>query len=430
MNGEHAARTALERMNHRSVAIAPHYSGLAADLRLMAEAEPEKEQREFLNRRTDLCSAYGFSTTEQRKPFAFADGFAIIPVCGSLINRFGSSWSYVTGYTFIRSQLALALGDDDVKAIIFDLNSYGGEAAGCFELSDDIFSARGKKPMLGVIDSNCYSACYAIGSALDRLVCTPSGGAGSIGVVAMHVDMSEYLSQVGVKVTFIHGGEHKVDGNPYEPLSDEVRADIQKEIDVSYDKFVSLVARNREIDASVVRDTQARCFRAEDALSLGLIDAIVSPSAAVKAFTDELLSGSNFQLSKEDTMSDAANKPDGAATEQVAATARTAERARVAGIMNCEQAAGRSKLANHLALETDLSIESAQAILAAAPAEVAPAAAAPAAAANPFKAAMDSSNHPQVGADGMKGEQGGAEMSAAEMILRAQSAATGVPFKS
>lgn len=434
---EQAARAALERMNMREVAVAPHYTGLPADLRQMAATEPEDGHAKFMTRRAEVCAAYGFNTASQSKPFAFADGFAIIPVSGSLINRFGQSWGYVTGYNFIRSQMNAALVDDDVKAIIFDLNSYGGEAAGCFELSDEIFAARGTKPMIGVVDSNCYSACYAIGSALDKLVVTPSGGVGSIGVVAMHVDMSKMLADWGITVTFIHAGEHKVDGNPYQALSEDVRADIQKGIDQSYDKFVALVARNRNIDAKVVRDTQARTYRADDALSLGLIDAIATPSQVVQLFFSELSSGSNLQLQKEDTqMSEATQKPDSAAAEQAAvqasaqaaAEARTAERTRVSGILNCEESKGREKLANHIALNTDMSVEVAKGLLAAAPAEAA-ATTAPAAAGNPFKATMDADQHPQVGADGGEGGAADAELSAAQLILRAQAAATGISVK-
>lgn len=414
---DHAARAALERMNCREVAIARHYTGLLSDLRQMSGTDPEEGQRAFLARRGELCAAYGFTDAPQHKPFAFANGLAIIPVSGTLINRFGQSYGYVTGYNFLRSQLNLALLDDDVTGILFDCNSYGGEAAGCFELSDDIHAARGRKPMVAVVDSNCYSACYAVASACDKIVVTPSGGAGSIGVVAMHVDMSKLLSDWGISVTFIHFGEHKVDGNPFQALPDSVKADIQAGVDASGEKFVSLVARNRKLDAKVVRDTEARIYRAEAALELGLIDAIATPVAAVQAFFSEL-SGST-QLAKEDPMSTEDQKPDQAATEKAAADARVAERARVSGIITCEEAKGRTQLANHLAMKTDMSVEQAKETLAAAPVE----AAAPAAG-NPFKNAMDNGQHPNVGVDG---GQGG-EQSAAAQILAAQSAATGVKF--
>lgn len=433
-----AARAALERMNLREVAVAASYSTLASDLRQMAATEPEEAQKKFMeHRRTELCAAYGFEESPQRKPFAFSSGVAIIPVSGSLINRFGQSYGFVTGYNFIRRQMTMALADEDVKGIVLDVNSYGGEAAGCFELSADIRKMRGTKPIIAVIDSNCYSAGYAVASAADKIVCTPSGGAGSIGVVAMHVDMSKMLKDYGVEVTFIHFGEHKVDGNPYEKLSPEVKKDIQKGVDKSGEMFVALVATNRNIDAAKVKATEARVYRAEEAQELGLIDTIATPSEAMQVFFGEL-TGSNQQLKKEDAMSASTEAtpgatnaaqatqqatqaaPDTAALEKAASDARVAERARVAGITGCDEAKGRSTLANHLAMNTDMPVEAAKAVLAASPAEAA--AAAPAATANPFKQAMDAGTHPNVGASASDGT----ELTAAQKILQAQAGYTGV----
>jgi len=422
---QHIARSTMERMNLRAVAVAPQHSSLLADLQMLASADPQTEQAALEARRAELCSTFGLAPSQQRKPFAFGNGIAIIPVHGSLINRFGSSYGYVTGYNFIRAQVAAAGQDEDVKGIVFDLHSNGGEVAGCFECAAEIPRLANGKPTLGVIDSNCYSACYAIGSALDRLVATPSGGAGSIGVVAMHVDMSKMLLDAGVKVTFIHAGDHKVDGNPYEELPEDVRADIQAEVDKTRDQFVALVSTNRQMDAKKVKDTEARTYRAEDALALGLIDAVVSPNEALQAFFGEL-SGSTHQPQKEDTMSAIEVKPEATQADlaKASADARAAERARYAGIINHAEAKGRESLASHLASNTEMSVEEAGALLAVSPKAAEPAAAA---AGNPFKNVMDADKHPQVGADTNVGS--GGEQSLAQQILQAQSHATGIKAK-
>lgn len=444
---DQAARAALSRMNMREQAVSPQYQGFAADLRQMAMTNPEEAHQAFMeSRRHELCEAYGFARSEQRKPFAFSNGVAIIPVSGSLINRFGQSYGYVTGYNFIRAQHNAAILDDEVTMIVHDHNSYGGEAAGCFELSDDIFASRGAKPILAVVDSNCYSASYALASAADKIIVTPSGGVGSIGVVAMHVDMSKMLNDWGITITYIHSGDHKVDGNPYEPLPKEVKADIQKGVDKSRGAFVKLVARNRGLDEKVIHDTEARTYRTEDALALGLIDAIAAPSAALQAFLDEsdVSDDSQSQLdNKGSSVTTAEQQAANAASASASATAtaRTEERARVGGIVGCDEAKGREALANHLAMNTDMSLESAKGVLAAAPTAAVPAAAEPAAAApaalaapaaaadaNRFKQAMDGGTHPAVGADGGGGGGDGEKEKPHLAILRDQEKATGVKF--
>lgn len=424
------ARQVLDRMNHRETLISvDHVASVMADLQLLSQADATEENKRFEARKGEMVEAYGFERSEVRKPFAFSNGIAVIPVHGSLINRFGASWGSVTGYNFIRAQMNAALVDDDVTGIVLDVNSYGGECAGCFELADDIFEMRGKKPIMAMVDSNAYSAAYAIASAADKIVLTPTGGAGSIGVVAMHVNLGPALEKMGVEVSFIYAGKHKVDGNPYEGLSDDVRADIQRGVDRSYDRFVSTVARNRGLDAQVVRDTEARTYRAEDAQDLGLIDAVASPSKAVSAFFNELQGSDDEQemkMDKDDTA--AAPAVQAQASAEGADQARSTERARISAILNCEEAKGNESLANHLAFATQLSVDEAKGMLSASkPAAAAQPAAQPAQPAatqpNAFKQAMDADQHPNLGADGTDG--GEDEESAAQFILKAQAAATG-----
>lgn len=451
------ARQAISRMNMSVVAMAVAFAGtFTADMAQLARAVPDDEKEKYMvQRRVELCAAYGFTSTEQKKPFAFSNGIAIIPLSGMLINRFGGCYGgYVTGYNFVRQQLALALADDDVIGIIFDCNSYGGEVSGCFETAQLIFEAREKKPSLAVIDSACYSACYALGSAAGRMIATPSGGAGSIGVVAMHVNMEKMLKDWGIDITFIFFGDHKVDGNPYEKLPPDVKKNIQSSINTTGKKFADVVAKHRNMDVQKVIDTQAQCYSADDALALGLIDAIESPEAAARAFLGELTgSTSSTTAMKGDKMSTTtepgapqtagtttaaapaaapaapaaaapAAAPAVASTDiatQVAAAVK-ADRDRMSAIRNCDEAKANPGLANHLA-ETGMSVDDAKAALKAA----GPAATTTAAAPNQFKAAMDGSQHPNVGGEG-GGDDSATGGSKADAILALHAKATGQKF--
>lgn len=420
-------RAVIDGLNMKAAMIAPHYTDMASVLQEYADADTALENAAWEARRNDLVQAYGFSSSQTDKPFAFSNGVAIIPVHGALLNRFSYSWGFVTGYNFIRSQFNAAMADDDVKLIVFDCNSPGGMVAGCFETADMIFEGRSEKPSLAVVDSSSYSACYAIASSAGRMVTTQSAGVGSIGVVAMHVNFGPALKDAGIEITFIHAGAHKVDGNPYEALSPDVKKSIQTSIDKNYATFVNGVARNRNLSAEVVRGTEAKTYDADDALALGLIDAVQSPSEAVAAYLDEL-SGSDdqqeFMMSDKTIQPGAEGQTSAIDEKQVAATARTAERERMAGILGCDEAKDKQKLANHIALKTDMSVEDAKVMLAAAASEAAPQAAASTGVEDSaFHRAMEASKHPEVGAGG--GEGGEQKQSAADRILAAQYAATG-----
>lgn len=383
-----------------------------------------------------LCAAYGLGTSDRSKPFAFASGLAVIPVWGSLLHRDNWCDQYGTGYDYISSRFSAAVADPDVKGIVLDVNSPGGHVRGNFELADMIFAARAVKPSLAMVDGMAYSGGYSIGSSATRMVSIPSGGIGSVGVVMMHVSVQELMSKWGVDINFIHAGKHKVDGNPFAALPEDVRERFQASVNKSYENFVSLVARNRGMDAEKVRATEALCYDADAALALGLIDAIQTPAEALAAFRQEL-DGSNTNPTQGVTKMENENEQQAGGVENVTANntaaapatpataeapskdAATAERERVAGIIGCEEAKGREALAQHFAFKTSMSVDDARAALAASPA------AAPSKPDNAFAAAMNSTENPNVGAGGA-GED--AQMSVSDRLLSAHAAATGIKY--
>lgn len=410
------SQQAMLRMNHSAVMVAVNKSSLQMDLQTLHAETPESGERKRAEVMESLCAAYGFDSKAQNKPFAFQDGVAIIPIHGSLINRFGQCYGYVTGYNFIRRQRDAAMADPDVTAIVYDVNSGGGEAAGCFELADESFALRGTKPTISVVDSACYSAAYALASTSDQVVVTPTGGAGSVGVYTMHVDMSKMLEDWGLNITLIHAGEHKVDGHPYAELPEDVRADMQKSVDATYNKFVESVARNRNLSVEAVKDTQARCYSADDALALGLIDSVASPIEAIRAFL-----GGPSEASNDETTGDSLMELN---------EAKQAERQRVGAIIGHPNAKGREAMATHLALNTEMSVDDAAALLAVAPVAHVEVVEKTEEAARPknekFVEAMNQDDHPNVGPDGKPIES--AEKSQAAELMEAFTAATGYDF--
>lgn len=410
------SQQAMLRMNHAAVMVAVNKTSLQMDLQTLHAETPESGERKRAEVMESLCAAYGFDSKAQNKPFAFQDGVAIIPIHGSLINRFGQCYGYVTGYNFIRRQRDAAMADPDVTAIVYDVNSGGGEAAGCFELADESFALRGTKPTISVVDSACYSAAYALASTSDQVVVTPTGGAGSVGVYTMHVDMSKMLENWGLEITLIHAGEHKVDGHPYAELPEDVRADMQKSVDATYNKFVESVARNRNLSVEAVKDTQARCYSADDALALGLIDSVASPLEAIRAFL-----GGPSEASNDETTGDSLMELN---------EAKQAERQRVGAIIGHPNAKGREAMANHLALNTDMSVDDAAALLAVAPVAHVEVVEKTEEAAKPknekFVEAMNQDDHPNVGPDGKPLES--AEKTQANELMEAFTAATGYDF--
>ena len=339
------------------------------DVHALAEAPPRDEASTVAA--GELCAAglSGSAGGGGGKPFPFAGGIAVIPVWGVLLHRDRYCDGWATGYNYIHSAFSSALADEEVKAIVFDINSGGGHVAGCWDISDLIFEARGRKPTLSLVDARACSAAYAIGSAADRMIATDESCVGSIGVLMMHTSYEKMLEQAGIEVTFIYAGKHKVDGNPYQDLPEDVRAALTASVEKTYEKFVSRVARNRGIDPEAVRNTEARVYDAEDAKTIGLIDDVMAPRDAFASFLSEVNSASTLTQEAK-TMSDQNNGTGGSNAPDentLRAEAATAEQNRIAGIINSDEAKGRESLANHFAFNTRMSADDAKAALAAAP---------------------------------------------------------------
>ncbi len=218
---------------------------------------------------------------------------AVIPVQGTLVQRAGwmDAMSGMTGYTAIRSMLDTALHDDRVQAIAFDIDSPGGEVAGCFDLADAIYEARGIKPLWAILDESAFSAAYAIASACDTITVPRTGGAGSIGVITMHTDISRAIDAAGMTVTIITHGDRKAEGTELLPLTPDVRARIQADINTLGEMFIATVARNRALAPDTVRDMQAGTFMGAQAVAQGLADTLAAPDMALSALLDSLSTG-------------------------------------------------------------------------------------------------------------------------------------------
>ncbi|WP_175760537.1 S49 family peptidase [Burkholderia anthina] len=224
------------------------------------------------------------------RPYEVWEGIARIPIQGTLVHKLGTlhPWSGMTGYDGIRALLSLAMEDPEVRAIVLDIDSPGGEVAGCFDLADSIYEARGQKPIWSILTESAYSAAYAIASASDRIIVPRTGGTGSVGVICMHVDFSKALTQSGIDVTLIHYGDRKADGNEYSPLSKDARARVQADVNTMGELFVETVARNRSLTAARVRSTQAGTFLGAAGVEVGFADAVMAPDEALASLLVEL----------------------------------------------------------------------------------------------------------------------------------------------
>ena len=237
----------------------------------------------------DLAAPVGY-TPAVREPTPASGKVAVIPIHGTLVRRTSGleAESGLASYTGIAAQLDAALASPEVAAILLDVDSPGGESGGVFDLADRIRVAAQAKPVWAVANDMAFSAAYALASAATRVFVARTGGVGSIGVIAMHVDQSVKDAKDGIRYTAVFAGERKNDLNPHEPISDEAHAVLKAEVDRVYDLFVETVARHRGLDADTVRATEAGLFFGSNAVAAGLADAVGGFDDALTQLTQSL----------------------------------------------------------------------------------------------------------------------------------------------
>jgi signal peptide peptidase SppA len=213
---------------------------------------------------------------------------AIIAVEGTLVHKgkwLGTS-SGDTSYEGLQAQVKRARRDPSVRAVVFEVDSYGGEVAGAFDTAAMIAQLSAEKPTLAILTDFAYSAGYLLASAARQIVLPETGGVGSIGVITLHADLSAQLEKKGIKVTVISSGAHKVDGHPTAPLSADVLARAQASVDATRDLFASAVGQYRggRFDKAAALKTEAMTYRGKEAVAAGLADGVGRPSEMFDRF--------------------------------------------------------------------------------------------------------------------------------------------------
>ncbi len=396
---------------------------------LLGEAKPAANPADFA--RPEAAGTIRFQNRTDR-PYPITEGgVAVISVIGTLVQRADSldAMSGLIGYNRLERQLSTAIEDPSSKAILLEVDSPGGEANGCFDLAAKIIAARAAKPIWAHANEQAFSAAYALACSAERMITPPTGLVGSIGVIALHVDQSKRDFSQGYSYTAVYAGARKNDFSAHQPLSQEAQSVLQAEVDRMYGIFVAHVARALGIGEQTVRATEAGLLNPDLARTGGFIHEIAGFAETVAALEEKIRTRSfsptaalaasqpKEAVMTEKTQSAANNAAPAASAAQPttspttaaappaspaapaapapaaegAAAAETAARERIKGILACDEAKTRPQLAQHLALETSMSVADAKKTLAKAAAETG--------GNGQFGAAMTSLGNPKVGAD-------------------------------
>jgi ClpP class serine protease len=189
---------------------------------------------------------------------------AVMNIEGILVNK-ASYLDAMCGFAStsgLREDFNALVANPKIKRIVMKFASPGGSVTGIQELAEDIYQARGQKEIVGFCDDMSCSASYWLMSACEQIVCEPSSEIANIGTYIMLQKKGEQAN--GSKVYIIQAGTKKTYGSPDLPVSEAELEYFQTQVNQVNERFLSSVARNRNVSTDEVRDLQGAFFAAQD----------------------------------------------------------------------------------------------------------------------------------------------------------------------
>ena len=310
----------MKILNKTIWAITPEMMGTMADIARESRKTCDAIAREMGKDMKDANAA------------SIRDGVAVIKVSGPLF-RYANLMTRVCGatsYELLAQDFNKAVQNPNIKGILLDIDSPGGEVNGCSELSDMIYQARGTKPIIAYASGACCSGAYWIASACDKILAADTAILGSIGVVSIFEKDDEDKT---IEIVSSQSPNKRPDIN-----TEEGKAKIQARVDELAEVFIAKVARNRGITAvDVVKNFGAGDVSVgQHAVRNGLADGLSSFEDIISSFNQE-----------KTIMNDITNAED----------VRKSERERMAKVFASELAKGRETTAQALLTQTELAAD-------------------------------------------------------------------------
>lgn len=231
-----------------------------------------------------------------RDMYEVVEAVAHIHIDGTLVHKLGGvePYSGMIGYDCLDRIVEDARQNAEVRGLVLDFDTPGGETAGCFEFAKKIYagSARfGGKPIVALVNEQCASAGYALASVCDRIFMPETGVTGSIGVWTMLVDFTKALDESGIAVTIRRAGDRKARGHPAEGWDEELIEKVDAWIDETWRMFANLVQTGRAVPANDILALEGDWFHGPEAVQLRLIDDIASPDEVFDALRRKVARG-------------------------------------------------------------------------------------------------------------------------------------------
>lgn len=176
----------------------------------------------------------------------------------------------------MRYALEQAREDGKVRAVVLEIDSPGGEVTASDVIYDAVVRTRAVKPVIVYMDSVAASGGYYVACGGKYIMANETTITGSIGVIIQTLNYEQLFNKVGLASVVFKSGKFKDMLNGARPITPEEREYVQGFVMSTYEKFLGIVAKERNLPADGLRTTIAdgRILSGRDAHENKLIDGL------------------------------------------------------------------------------------------------------------------------------------------------------------
>ena len=176
----------------------------------------------------------------------------------------------------LRWQLEQARNDDEVRAVVLEVDSPGGEVTASDMIYNAVAKTRAKKPVVVYMESLAASGGYYVSCGGKYLMANETSITGSIGVIIQTLNYEQLFNKIGLASVVFKSGKFKDMLNGARPMTPEERDYVQSFVMKTYEKFLGIVAKERNLPAETLRNgiADGRILSGRDALDNKLIDGL------------------------------------------------------------------------------------------------------------------------------------------------------------
>ena len=265
---------------------------------LLYEAEMKNYLRELLDidddKKIPSATVANMKSVKTKNVLKTENTVAILYANGNITSGTGSSGIQDK---YLVNEIEKLKNDDDIKAVVFRINSGGGSAYASEQIWKAIEDLKAEKPVIASMGDMAASGGYYIACNANSIVAQPTTITGSIGIFGMIPNLEGTTNKIGVHTETVKTNEFADFGNLTRPFNERERELMQNYVEAGYDLFLTRCAEGRNMDKETLAQyAEGRVWTGNQAKEIGLVDELGGLERAIEIAADMANLGKSYVI--------------------------------------------------------------------------------------------------------------------------------------